>query len=405
MGTVHIGDRMRKLRRDARLSQEGLAIKAGVHVDVVRRLEQKRKHSARLPTLHALSRALGVELAALIGDPPAVPSTGDAEPAGLVAVRRAIMPPMFAPPPVRDEADNLSVDLLRQEIAEAWSLYHAADFGRVMELLPDTIADARLAAAVGAGRGRLAGQHALGKALQLAGHLAIRLGKTDLGLTSLERAVAAADAAEDPLLTAMMCNSIAWAYQRQNRLDDAQHLAVAAADSVERDHLMASAEHLRVWGGLIMSAATSTARNGDYTGAADMMVAAEKSAARVPKLPASGDGRMVSVFSRSSVRIERVRLAVQHARPEEALTLARGLRLSADTPTSWRTWLLLDVARAYTDLGNSTEAVAALTKLNRVAPGWIRHHTLAVAIVTDLLAGPENPPGLRQLARQLNLAD
>ncbi|MDH6129007.1 helix-turn-helix transcriptional regulator [Kitasatospora sp. GP82] len=404
MASEHLGDRLARLRRLADLTQEGLAEKSGVSADVVRKLEQKRKHSARLPTLHALAKGLGVEVTSLLGDPPAVPSTGDAEPPELVAVRRAIMPPLFAPPPVADGADTLSLPLLRAEIADAWTLYHAADFGRVMELLPGIIADARLAAAVGKGRDRLEGQHALGKALQLGGHLAIRLGKTDLGLSSLERAIAAADTSEDPLLPAMICNSVAWAYQRQNRLDDAQNLAVHAADGVERDHAT-SAEGLRVWGGLVMSAATSTARSGDYTGASDMMLTAEEATGRLARMPATADGRMVSVFNRSSVRIERVRLAVQHARPDEALALARGIRLSADTPPSWRTWLLLDVARAYADMGDAAGAVATLERLQRVAPGWMRHHTLAVAIVSDLWAGPARPPGLRKLARLLGVAE
>ncbi|KIQ63191.1 DNA-binding protein [Kitasatospora griseola] len=403
MASDHLGERLVRLRRMAELTQEGLADASGVSVDVVRKLEQQRKHSARLPTLHALARGLNVELTTLLGDPPAVPSTGDAEPPELVAVRRAIMPPLFAPPVPADGADNLSLPMLRAEIAEAWSLYHAADFGRVMAVLPGIIADARLAAAVGRGSSRREGQHALGKALQLGGHLSIRLGKTDLGLSSLERAIAAADASEDPLLSGMICNSVAWAYQRQNRLGDAQSLAVHAADTVERDHV-ANAEGLRVWGGLVMSAATSTARSGDYDGAADMMLTAEKATARLARMPAAADGRMVSVFSRSSVRIERVRLAVQHARPEEALSLARTTRLSADTPVSWRTWLLLDVARAYTDLGDAAGAVATLEKLQRVAPGWLMHHTLAVSIVADLWAGPARPPGLRKLAMVLGVA-
>ncbi|MFC5663617.1 helix-turn-helix domain-containing protein [Kitasatospora misakiensis] len=404
MPNEQLGDRLAKLRRIAGLTQEGLAQKAGVSVDVVRKLEQRRKRSARLPTLHALARGLDVELTALLGDPPAVPSTGDADPPELVAVRRAIMPPLFAPPPAPDPADELSLRMLRSEIADAWTLYHQADFGQLMRVLPEILDDARLAAAVGRGQDRLAGQHALGKALQLGGHLAIRLGKTDLGLSSLERAIAAADASEDPLLTAMICNSVAWAYQRQNRLADAQTLAVHAADGVERDHTT-SAEGLRVWGGLLMSAATSTARNGDYEGASDMMLTAERATAELARLPAPADGRMVSVFSRSSVRIERVRLAVQHARPEEALALARGMRLSADTPPSWRTWLLLDVARAHTDIGDASSAVATLERLQRVAPGWIRHHTLAVSIVADLWAGPSRPPGLRRLARALGVSD
>jgi hypothetical protein len=73
------------------------------------------------------------------------------------------------------------------------------------------------------------------------------------------------------------------------------------------------------------------------------------------------------------------------------------MRLSKDTPPSWRTWLLLDVARAHTDLGNAESAVKALESLRRVAPTWMRHHTLAVAIVSDLWELPSRPTGLRPL--------
>jgi transcriptional regulator with XRE-family HTH domain len=400
----HIGDRLARLRRLADLTQEGLAERSGVSVDVVRKLEQHRKHSARLPTLHALSRGLGVELTALLGDPPGAPSTGDADPPRLVALRRAVMPPLFAPPAEPNGPEKLSTALLRAEIADGWTLYHAADFGRLMEALPGIIGDARFASAVGTAVQCAAGQAALGKALQLAGHLAIRLGKIDLALSALERAMAAASDSADPLFPAMISNSVAWNYQRQNRLDDAEHLATYAADRVEGEQGN-SAEGLRVWGGLIMSAATSAARSGDYGKASEMMTTAEDATKRLATLPPPADGKMISVFSRSSVRIERVRLAVQHARPEEALSLAKGMRLSGDTPPSWRTWLLLDVARAHTDLGNTEGAVKALERLRQITPAWMRHHTLAVAIVSDLWAGAARPPGLRKLAEFLGVAD
>ncbi|MDN3259939.1 helix-turn-helix domain-containing protein [Streptomyces sp. CSDS2] len=403
MVSEHLGDRIARLRRLADLTQEALAERSGVCVDLVRKLEQKRKHSARLPTLHALSGGLGVELTALLGDPPAIPSTGEPDPPQMVALRRAIMPPLFLPPQEPKGVEKLSLPLLWREIADGWTLYHDAEFGRLMEMLPGMTEDARFAAAVGTTDERAAGEAALGKTLQLAGHLAIRLGKTDLALSALERAMSAAERSSDPLLSRMISNSVAWNYQRQNRLDDARHLAVHAADGLERERGR-TAEGLRVWGGLVMSAATSAARSGDYDTASAMMRTAEDATRRLAALAPPADGRMVSVFSRSSVRIERVRLAVQHARPEEALSLAKGMRLGADIPPSWRTWLLLDVARAHTDVGDAEGAVKTLEKLRRTAPAWMRHHTNAVAIVTDLWAGSHRPPGLRKLAEFLGVA-
>ncbi|MFE7571849.1 helix-turn-helix domain-containing protein [Streptomyces sp. NPDC057539] len=399
----HLGVKLRRARKLAGLTQEGLSERADVSVDVIRQLEQRRKGSARLPTLHALSKGLGVELTSLLGDPPGVPSNGEGDPPQMVALRRAIMPPLYAPAPEPSGVETLTVELLRAEIADAWTLYHDAEFGRLMEILPGVIADARQTASAGTSEERAGGQAALGKALQLGGHLSIRMGKTDLALSSLERAIAAADASSDPLLGPMIANSVAWAYQRQNRLDDAIAVALHAADRVKSTRFD-DAEGVKVWGGLTMSAATSYARSRDYERADTMMRAAEKEAVRVGKMPTSEDSRMVSVFSKSSVRIERVRLAVQFGHPEEALKLAKGMRLSDDTPPSWRTWLLLDVARAHTDVGNAEGAVKALESLRRFAPTWMRHHTLAVSIVEELWELPNRPTGLRPIAEFLGVA-
>ncbi|MFC9158077.1 helix-turn-helix domain-containing protein [Streptomyces bauhiniae] len=403
MANDDLGRTLRRLRRLASLTQEELADRSDVSVDVIRQLEQGRKHSARLPTLHALANGLGVELTTLLGDPPAV-SSGENDGPRFVAMRRAVMPVLWGPEPA-PPTPEFSLDRLREQIADGWTQYHSAEFDTVMKALPDLISDARTATASEDGDDRRAGFAALGKALQLAGHVAVRMGKTDLALTSLERAIGAAGQSGDPLLVPMIVNSVAWTYQRQGRLDDALTIALRAAADIADMGRTDTADGLKVWGALTMSAATSAARSGDYERAAAMMETAEKEASRVSKLPEAGDNRMVSVFSPSSVRIERVRLAVQYAHPQDALALAKGMRLSKDTPPSWRTWLLLDVARAHTDTGDATGAVKTLESLRRVAPTWMQHHTLAVAIVRDLWSLPNHPPGLASLAEFLGVRE
>ncbi|MGW4224291.1 helix-turn-helix domain-containing protein [Streptomyces bauhiniae] len=400
MANDDLGRTLRRLRRLASLTQEELADRSDVSVDVIRQLEQGRKHSARLPTLHALANGLGVELTTLLGDPPAV-SSGENDGPRFVAMRRAVMPVLWGPNSAPPTAD-FSLARLREQIADGWTQYHSAEFDTVMKALPDLISDARTATASADEDDRKAGFAVLAKALQLAGHVAVRMGKTDLALTSLERAIGAAGQSGDPLLVPMIVNSVAWTYQRQGRLDDALSIALRAAADMGRTD---TADALKVWGALTMSAATSAARSGDYERAAAMMETAEKEAARVSKLPEAGDNRMVSVFSPSSVRIERVRLAVQYGHPQDALALAKGMRLSKDTPPSWRTWLLLDVARAHTDTGDAAGAVKTLESLRRVAPTWMQHRTLAVAIVRDLWNLPNPPPGLAALAEFLGVRE
>jgi transcriptional regulator with XRE-family HTH domain len=86
--------RLARLRRLADVTLEGLAEWSGVSVEVIRKLEQHRKHSARLPTLHKLAAGIGVEVTGLLGDPPAL-SKAEAE----SPVRRAIMPSLLAATP------------------------------------------------------------------------------------------------------------------------------------------------------------------------------------------------------------------------------------------------------------------------------------------------------------------
>ncbi|MGH3923802.1 MAG: hypothetical protein ACRDTT_13190, partial [Pseudonocardiaceae bacterium] len=60
-------------------------------------------------------------------------------------------------------------------------------------------------------------------------------------------------------------------------------------------------------------------------------------------------------------------------------------------------------ARAYTDVGDVEAAMRSLEGVRRQSPQWMRHQTLAVAIVRDLWASPARPPGLRKLAEFLGV--
>jgi DNA-binding XRE family transcriptional regulator len=63
-----IAERLKKLRRDAGLSQEDLAAKAGLSASTVEQIEQGKKPDPRMNTLRALAWALGVDYAALMGE-------------------------------------------------------------------------------------------------------------------------------------------------------------------------------------------------------------------------------------------------------------------------------------------------------------------------------------------------
>ncbi len=66
-----IGARIRHLR-GRHMTQQELADAAEVSVDLVRKLEQGQRHTASVPYLHRIARALGTDLDGLLGQPQTV---------------------------------------------------------------------------------------------------------------------------------------------------------------------------------------------------------------------------------------------------------------------------------------------------------------------------------------------
>jgi len=79
-----IGRQIAALRRQRGLTQEQLAESAGVSVDVIRRLEQGQRRTARFATLQSIAGALRTEVSISFADVSAAPATpsGDDEDAG-----------------------------------------------------------------------------------------------------------------------------------------------------------------------------------------------------------------------------------------------------------------------------------------------------------------------------------
>ncbi|WP_030981114.1 helix-turn-helix domain-containing protein [Streptomyces sp. NRRL S-1813] len=87
-----IGERIARLRARRKLTQEGLVERAGLCVDIVRKLEQGVRRTARLTTLNALARALDVEPSALVGQPATFEVRSESEQPSALALRQAISP-------------------------------------------------------------------------------------------------------------------------------------------------------------------------------------------------------------------------------------------------------------------------------------------------------------------------
>jgi transcriptional regulator with XRE-family HTH domain len=137
-----IGERIRMLRRGV-YTQNDLAAAADVSVDVIRKLEQGRRHTASIATLQRIAGALGVELAALLGPTRVTPATGADQPQ-VIAIRDALtsVDDLLGE---LDGADAPDLTELSRSVTYAWGLYWAGRFEPLAAILPRLLAEAAAA--------------------------------------------------------------------------------------------------------------------------------------------------------------------------------------------------------------------------------------------------------------------
>ncbi|KUL39293.1 helix-turn-helix domain-containing protein [Actinoplanes awajinensis] len=374
-----IGSRIYELRseRMPRLTQRELADRAGVSIDVIQRLEQGRKSSARLPTLTAIATALDVDLAYLVGKPThlqSVPAGG-----GLLALRRALTPVIDEP------GDPVPVDELRGTVADAWGAYWRGDYDLLSSVLPGVISDARRS---GAG-------DVFAEAAQIAAATLVHLGHADLSLVAVDQALSAA---QDPLLRAAVVGTQSWVLLNQARSDDAVATAVRAADAME-PRRKAAPEAVSMWGNLLVTAATAAARAGDDDEAQDLLRAAHGAAVRLGK----DRNDYNTAFGVSQVVMQRVDVAVVAGDYARALDVAADMPRRTGLPLAARARHKVDLAHAHARLGRSRDAERVLLAVERTAPQWMRYQTFPRAVVGELLSARRPSPGVRGLARRLGV--
>jgi transcriptional regulator with XRE-family HTH domain len=395
-----MGDRLKVARRAAGLTQEQLAERAGVNVDTIRKLEQNQRQSMRVSTANALASAAGIETTALlVGERPA-----DApEDPQLSLIRQALVPAHDFAPATDEPGEDTPPDLraLRRSTEDAWTHYHAGEFGSLGQILPRLITEARVAVREHADGSAAEARAILAKLLQLGAHTMVQNQMQDLGLLGLDRARTAAELSGDPLLPAMVLNSVAWIFLRTGRLADSEHVAVTAADAIEPTFRSSPPDHVAVYGGLLLSAATAAARHQRYETARDLIRVARAAAQRIGE---DSTSRWTTVFGPTPVAMQAVSLETAAGEWPSALKLARHVPLSSQVPVSWKARFLLDVAHAQAETYRDADAVETLRNARKLAPAWTQRHGLAKAVVRELLNRQRRPRGITPLADFLGIA-
>lgn len=386
-----IGARLRAERRSRGLTQEELAEAADLSRDLVAKLEQGQRKSARLTSLVKLANALDIELSTLIGKHDQLGA--DRAGGSVLELRNALLSPSLLPD-LDDGHDGEPTPLedIRQAIDDACASYWAGQFPSLIARLPGLLAEARLTyTAVGPGA-----VYPLAMAYDLAASVMIHLGRDDLAAIGAERAITTAHAGSDEMLWATLHGTYAWVLLHQARLREAEQLVVSMASRIEPS-FSAPTNHIAAWGNLLLAALAPTAAAGRDV--ADYVVMAAAGAERLRGT--------VKIYN-SSFGPARVAEQETHAYtvlrdPGQALRASRRIRPGDLAGIAYGRHLL-DVAQAHLDARHHKSATERVLEARSQSAVWFRHQAVARELVEGIREEETRPsPAIRSLAHALGI--
>lgn len=159
-------------------------------------------------------------------------------------------------------------------------LYQAGRYSSTGELLPGAIADAQLAARELRDDDRQAAFRVLAETYHITSKALMKVSETELAWVAAERALAAAERAEAPLLIGASAHHLGHTFLRAGRIREATDLTMdaAAAFAPTRD---TEPERLALWRALHLTALFGAARGNDRRAADQLLNEAERAADRL----------------------------------------------------------------------------------------------------------------------------
>jgi hypothetical protein len=275
-----------------------------------------------------------------------------------------------------------TVKQLTARAVQAWQLRQQSRYDSLGAMLPVLIHDAQAAATSSSSTVQEKAARVLVHAHNSASSLLKRLGDTPLALLAADRAVQAARALDDPVLTAASLFRLANVLLAANRLDETKKLALDATNLVEPRHGR-SGRSLATWGALLLTAVVAAARSGDHSEAWELMGEA-KAASR---LLGTDHADLYAIFGPTNVAIHGVQVAAELGDGKDAVR--RGQHVEPDNlPSSLierRGQFLIDLAKSYALTHDDQAAAATLIRAERIAPQELRHNGEARNLASDLL--------------------
>ncbi|MEU2702429.1 MULTISPECIES: helix-turn-helix domain-containing protein [Micromonospora] len=386
------GARLRAHRERAGKTRPVLGGLVGRSAEWVKALENGRLLPPRLPMLIRLAEVLDIsDLADLTGDQslPVASVTRAGHPdvdTVAAAMQRAAAP----------AGDLKQSDVLRGLVDQAWSLWHRSSVERsaVAAVLPGLLGDAQRSARRLDGQARRSALVELARVYHLAQLYLAHQPYPELVWLAADRAMRAAQDADDPAAIAVAAWYYAHVYRSSNQIDVAEHLLIDAAAMVDP---AAGTEQLARWGQAQLGIALGHSKAGRAGQAWRAWDAAEEAAGRL------GDryAHPWLMFGPAACLAYGVTIETDLCRPGEAIRRADTADYSMLPSRTRRAAALIDAARAHLLDRGEVAAIHLLGRALRESVDTVRHNPYARTAALEL----SNRPGtVGEDARELALA-
>ncbi|MQA24012.1 MAG: helix-turn-helix domain-containing protein [Micromonosporaceae bacterium] len=394
-----VGERIRYYRGQAHRTQAAIAGLCGVTGRYLSLIENGRK-TPSVDLLARLARELGVPIAALLSDEqvtgPAVAVTAAPD------VARSLTG--FAP---SSSAEPATPAQLRERVDSAWRTWQSSPgrFTEAAAILPPLIGDVERAVHACRANGVANRRDILRVAADLYGLLRSycrRTGRLDLSLMVADRAVRAAEDADDPVRIAAgrwNLSHVLLSHDEPSAVEQARAIALDAADQLRMTARTRKADAVR--GALELVTVVADARQRRWWDARRRL--RERA---MPLAQQIGEGNaMWTVFGPTNVKLHAVSVEVLAGEASEGLRVADQIDPSRLPSRERRFTFGLEVARCH-DLRREDAAVLVhLLSLEQLAPEDLQRSPLACNLVTGLLrrARPTHRRQIAALAGRLSL--
>ncbi|MBB5156116.1 helix-turn-helix domain-containing protein [Saccharopolyspora phatthalungensis] len=371
MSGQSLGDRIRQLRGDL-YTQRALADRAQISVEVVRNLEQGKRNTASVATLHKLARALDVTLAELLV-PATIPEHDQDE--SVTALRHAVS---LATTP-KDKP--LTIEEAKHAEIAAWRNYWDAKHDVIARTFPSVIRRLEAAHAVANERDRSSYAQSLAQVLWAASRSLTLLRYPEAAQLAIRRAIQVGSNIDDPYFVAGARRSLAWQLLVEGRYQESIDLSTSVAREIEPG-ASADAAQLSVYGSSLLQAGNAAARAGNAAQAHYFLSEANEISRHVQ------DGRCDygTPFGPSFTAMQSTDIEINLGNFGKASEAASAMP-NRGTALRLQSQCRHGIDRALISLktGKPGEAVAVLSSVKSVAPFWFKHQRLPRSIVRDLL--------------------